>query len=88
MKTYTATDARKQWFDIIEQAGKPGSYISIQHRDLPNVVLMSTDELEGWHETLDIVGDPITMKEIQCGIEEINNGDKISLDDLKKELNL
>lgn len=70
MKTVSATNARSHLFDLIEQAGKPGSFIAIKHRDLPDVVLMSIDEFEGWQETLEIMSDPELMKDIRLAMHE------------------
>lgn len=70
MKTVSATDARKRWFELIEQAGKAGVVITIQHRDLPDVVLMSVEEFEGWQETLEIMSDSQLMKDIREAMQE------------------
>lgn len=86
MKTVSATDARRQFFDLIEQAGKPGSCISITHRDLPGVVLMSYDEFEGWMETMEIMSDPKLMKDIAAGVAEKESGDTVPLADVLKKI--
>ncbi len=70
MKSISATDARKQWFAIIEQAGKPGVFLTIKHRDLPDVVLMSIEEFEGWQETLEILSDSSLMNDIREAMQE------------------
>ena len=88
MKSVSATDARSQWFDLIEQAGKPGSFISINHRDLPDVVLMSFDEFEGWVETMEIMASPSLVEQIQKGLSEVNSGKRRSLDEVKKRLKM
>lgn len=85
MKSVSATNARRQLFDLIEQAGKPGSFISITHRDLPGVVMMSYDEFEGWVETMEIMSDPKLMKDIQEGAKDKN---QISWKDAKKTLGM
>jgi len=85
MKSISATNARRQLFDLIEQAGKPGSFVSITHRDLPNVVMMSLDEFEGWIETMEIMSDPKLMKDIQEGAKD---KEVIPWEMVKAELNL
>ncbi|OGJ54149.1 hypothetical protein A3D11_03940 [Candidatus Peribacteria bacterium RIFCSPHIGHO2_02_FULL_49_16] len=82
MKSISATDARRQLFDLIEQAGKPGSFISITHRDLPDVVLMSSEEFEGWIETMEVMSDPKLMKDIRAGLKE---KETVTLDTLEKK---
>lgn len=81
MKTVSATDARSHLFDLIEQAGKPGSFIVIKHRDLPDVVLMSIGEFEGWQETLEILSDPELMNDIRKAMQE---RETVSLEDLER----
>lgn len=81
MKTVSATDARSHFFDLIEQAGKPGSFIAIKHRDLPDVVLMSIDEFEGWQETLEIMSDHELMKDIRLAMRERKT---VPLEDLER----
>lgn len=85
MKSVSATNARRQLFDLIEQAGKPGSVISITHRDLPGVIMMSYDEFEGWVETMEILSDPKLMKDIQEGVKDAKS---VSWQDAKKKLGL
>lgn len=81
MKTVSATDARSHLFDLIEQAGRPGSFIAIKHRDLPDVVLMSIDEFEGWQETLEIMSDTALMKDIRAAMRERKT---VTLEDLER----
>lgn len=81
MKTVSATDARSHLFDLIEQAGKPGSFIAIKHRDLPDVVLMSIGEFEGWQETLEIMSDTALMKDIRAAMQEQKT---VTLEDLER----
>jgi len=88
MKSVSATDARKQLFDLIEQAGKPGSFVSITHRDLPDVVLMSFDEFEGWMETLEIMASPSLTEQIQTGLKEIRSGKKTGLGAIRKRFKM
>lgn len=85
MKSVSATSARKQLFDLIEIAGKPGAFVTIKHRDLPDVILMSTEEFEGWEETLEILSDPKLAGDIQAGMKEIAKGKTVSLDALRKK---
>ncbi|MBU0767048.1 type II toxin-antitoxin system Phd/YefM family antitoxin [Patescibacteria group bacterium] len=84
MKRISATNARKQLFELIEQAGKPGVFINIKHRDLPDVILMSIDEFEGWQETLEVMSDPQLMKDIQEGMKDKN---EVSWENVKDNLN-
>lgn len=70
MKRIQATTARGKFFEVIEQAGKPGVCIRIVHRDLPDVVMMSSEEFEGWQETMEILSDSKLMDDIQAALKE------------------
>lgn len=86
MKRISATEARRKWFDLLKQAGKPGVFIVVQHRDQPDVVMMSIDEFEGWMETMEILSDSKLMKDIQEGVAEKEAGETVPLEDVLKKL--
>jgi prevent-host-death family protein len=90
-KSMTATEARKQFFDLLETAEKPGMAVTITHAGHPKVVVMSFDEFEGWQETMEIMPDTSLVKDIREGIKEMKSGkrkDTVPLDTLKKKLKL
>lgn len=90
----TATQARKQFYDVIKTARRPGRSVMITHKGLPEVVLMSYEEYEGWQETFDIMRDPDpTLREdILQGIKDMKSGKRpagaVDFDTLKKQLKL
>jgi len=86
MKRVKATDARREWFKLLKQAGKPGVFIAIQHRDQPDVVMMSIEEFEGWMETMEIMSDSQLMKDIKEGMAEKKAGDIVALEDVLKKV--
>lgn len=91
-KSMTATDARKNFFKLIEIAGKPGRSVVITREGMPDVVMLSAEEFEGWQETLEIMSynDPAMDKDILEGIKEMKSGkrpkDTVSFEALKKGL--
>ncbi|MEK7591142.1 MAG: type II toxin-antitoxin system Phd/YefM family antitoxin [Patescibacteria group bacterium] len=87
-KTVSATQARKQWFKLLTEAGVHGAHIRITLGDKPPVIMMSEEELEGWLETLEIMSDPELVKGIREGERDIAAGRVISLDALKKKYKL
>ena len=85
MPTYiTATKARKNFFDLIKTASKPGKHISITHAGIPKVMMMSQDEFEGLIETLEIMSDPQLMRDIRASMKSKKKG--IPLEKLLKKL--
>jgi prevent-host-death family protein len=85
-KVYSATEARKQFFKILELAGKPGMSITITLAGKTPLVLMSQEELEGWKETLEIMTDTELMKRIREGEEDIRAGRTITLEEMEQKL--
>ena len=83
--TTSATKARKNFFHLIEQAGSPGASVTITVDGEPRIVMMSSDEFEGWKESLEIMADKKLMKSIREGLK----GKKIySHDEIKKEFGI
>lgn len=87
-KTVTATEARKNFFTILQEIGTPGVSIVITHEGHPKGVLMSVEEFEGWVETMDIMSDPEEAAEILDALRHKDTEEKISLEELKKEFGL
>jgi prevent-host-death family protein len=85
MKNVTATEARKHLFDLIEQAGRPGSYVTITHEGIPKVIVMSTEDFEGWQETVEIMADPDLLAAIKEGMDDMRCGRVVPLSALRKK---
>jgi len=88
----TATEARKNLFELIATAGKPGAFVMISHEGTPKVVMMSLEEFEGWQETLEIMSDPELAKDIRKDLKQIRSGkkmkDTVDFETVKKQLKL
>lgn len=66
----TATEARRDFFQLLTTAEKPGMAVTITHEGHPKVIVMSFDEFEGWQETLEIMSDRSLMKDIREAMQE------------------
>ena len=75
----TATQARKQFFQLLDLAEKPGSAITITREGHQPITMMSADEFEGWMETLEIMSDPELVAAIEEGMEDIRQGRVVPL---------
>ena len=69
-KNMTATEARRNFFQLLTTAEKPGMSVAITHEGHPKVIVMSFDEFEGWQETLEIMSDRSLMKDIREAMKE------------------
>jgi antitoxin YefM len=81
----TATEARKNFFNMIQAAEKPGVSITITHEGHPKVIVMSFDEFEGWQETLEIMSDKQLMSDISKALKQKKT---VDLDKIKKRLKI
>ncbi|OGG03852.1 hypothetical protein A2W14_04905 [Candidatus Gottesmanbacteria bacterium RBG_16_37_8] len=82
---YTASEARKNLYNLIRSAAKGLKTYEIKLRDSDPVVLVNKAELEAWQETLDILSNPAEIKVIRQAKKEKKT---ISHKELLKSLNL
>jgi antitoxin YefM len=82
----TATEARKNFFSVVNQANHPGSVVAITHEGIPKVVMVSFEEYEGLLETLEIMSDPETVADLNTAIREMHDGDVVDFEEVKKRV--
>ncbi|MBI3332078.1 type II toxin-antitoxin system Phd/YefM family antitoxin [Candidatus Peregrinibacteria bacterium] len=87
-KTVTASEARNNFFAILQEVKTPGVSVMITHEGHPAGVLMSAEEFEGLMETLDIMSDPEEAAEILDALRHKDTEETVTLDELKKDLGL
>ena len=87
-KYITATQARKNFFKLMDLLRTSGVTVMVMHQDKPPVVMMSVSEWEGWMETLDILSNPDEAEDLRQAIKEYKNGtmETVDWEDVKKEL--
>lgn len=64
--TLTASDARSNFYQLLDEAVSNLRQFTIKIRGKGNAIIMSEDEIEGWKETLDIMSDPALMKRLKA----------------------
>jgi len=57
MQSYTATEARKAFFELIKQTTQRHEVIEVQHK-LGNAVIMSAADYDNLQETLHLLSQP------------------------------
>lgn len=66
LTSYTASQARKNLYQLIKSASKGLTAYEISLRGCADpVVLVNKAELESWQETLDVLGSPKEIKAIR-----------------------
>jgi len=85
ISTITASEARQNLNNLIRKVSKGPRAFEIKLRGVDSVVLINKKQLEGLLETLDVLSSPEEVKIIK---EAKRSRKFISLDSIKKELNL
>lgn len=86
--TLSVSDARINLYNLVKQAGENLRQFTITHKGKPTAVIMSAEELESWQETVDILNDPETMKNIRLSQKQIKQGKTVDFEQVIKQMNI
>ena len=81
MADINATEARRDFFEIVKNAIKKHQIYHIHHRE-GDVVLMSEDEYESLQETLELLSLPGFREGIAKSVKQIEKGETFSIDEV------
>lgn len=81
-----ASQARSNFYDLIDEASKGLRKFFVTKRGRAGVVIMSQREFEGWEETNEILADKELVREIRQAEKEIEAGKGVPWEKVKKEL--
>ena len=85
MNTLSVSEAKMKLSSLVDSVKATDEEIIITKNGRPVAVLVSPDEFESWHETLDIRSDQELMKEIRKGLNAFKKN-KTSLYSLEELL--
>lgn len=71
-KTYSASAARTDLFNIIKQVSRGQNLVEITQRSGQSAVLMSKEEYEAWQETMNIFSSKNLLKQIKQALAQSN----------------
>ena len=77
----TATDARRDFFEIVKGATEKHQIYRIQHRK-GSVVILSEEEYDNLIETLELLSIPGFLKNLKRSVDQMNSGETFSMDDV------
>ncbi len=86
MTTVSATTARTNLYNLIDEVSASGKRVGITKKGETKAVLVSQEDLASLEATLDVMSDPDLMKAIREGDEDIKAGRFVSLEEVEKEL--
>ena len=88
VQTMTLKELRPELPKVVERIDKKLDRYVITRHGKPVIVMIGIDDYEALMETLDILNDPVTMRDIRRGEAEIKKGKTISWNKVKKSLGL
>jgi antitoxin YefM len=81
MNKLTATDARRDFFDIVRGATQKHQVYRIQHRN-GSVVLLSEEEYDSLIETLELLSIKGFRESIERSVDQIKRGETVSFEEV------
>jgi antitoxin YefM len=81
MKTLTATEARKELFNLLKKSARGHQQFRITHKE-GEAVLLSQEDYESLLETLALLSTPGLLKSIRRAKKEIAKGETFSLEEV------
>lgn len=81
MTTMSATDARREFFDLVKRASAGHRIYRIRHRK-GSAVLMSEDDYESLMETLELLAIPGFRASMKRSVAQMKRGDTLALDEV------
>jgi prevent-host-death family protein len=73
-KTLSLKEARNQFSDIIDRAGRLSERIVVMKNGRPAAVVMGADEFESWMKTLELLSNPKAVKSLKRGLKKAKAG--------------
>ena len=81
MTTLTATDARREFFELVRRTTKGHKVFRIRHRN-GSAVLMSEEDYESLLESLELLSIPGFRASIKRSVAQMKRGETLSLEEI------
>lgn len=88
MTTISATQARANLYDLIDEVAASGKRVGITKKGITKAILISAEEYESWQETNEILADKSLVRAIRQGEKDLQSGRVYDWEDVKKELGI
>jgi antitoxin YefM len=83
MKTMPLSEVKTKLSELVDAVERRDEVVTITRNGRPVAIIVSKDEYEGWHETVEIMKDKKFMQEIRSGIRSLKRTKKrYSLEEL------
>jgi antitoxin YefM len=83
MKTMPLSEVKTKLSELVDAVERRDEVVSITRNGKPVAMIVSKEEYESWHETMEIMRDTKLMREIRKGIQSLKRAKKrYTLDEL------
>ena len=76
MKTMPLSEVKTKLSELVDAVERRDEVVSITRNGKPVAMIVSKEEYESWHETMEIMRDAKLMKEIRKGIQSLKRAKK------------
>jgi antitoxin YefM len=85
-KIVPVRELRARLSELLSDVADRRDHVLVTRNGRPAAALVPIDEYEALEETAEILSDPDALAAIEAGLAEINRGETVELDDLRREL--
>ena len=85
-KTVPVRELRSELSQVIDQVADLREHVIVTRRGRPAAVLVPVDEYEALEETAELLSDTEALTAIEEGRQEVERGETVTLDELRREL--
>ena len=86
MKILPLSEVKAKLSELVDSVERRDESITITRNGTPVAMIVSKDEYEGWHETMEILRDPEFVAEIHDGIRKLSKTRKrVTVDELFRD---
>ena len=81
-----AREFRARFSELLSDVADRSDHVLVTRDGRPAAALVPIDEYEALEATAEILSDPGELAAIEAGLTEINRGEVVELDDVRREL--
>ena len=75
------TQAKARLLDVVRQIHDTNDTVAITKNGVPEAVILSMAKFEGFLETIDILADPETMRQLRGSAQDLKEGRLVDLEE-------
>ncbi len=85
-KTVPVRELRSNLSKLLSDVADRRDHVLVTRNGRPAAVLVPIDEYDALEETAEVLSDPDALAALEAGLSELERGETITLDDLRREL--